>query len=150
MKRVIKMVLESYQLMSNAMWANGATGFYKKTHANHPCSLWTAESRDNFGWLLEHACALASRYTDAYGKIHKSMEHYYTCRDFLSSGSFPQDSRTPFVNCTTFKGEADVHVAYKKQLLEKWRNDASRVDNTQQFDMFIDIFFPEEASNTNA
>lgn len=123
LKRVVKMILESYQLMSNAMWANSGQGFYKLSHKNHPCSHWVAASRANFRWLFEHTQALLAVYNFSYHKTHKCMEHFNTCAQYMQNGAFPAEERTPHVNCTEFKDETNVHFAYQKQMLKKWQND---------------------------
>jgi hypothetical protein len=123
MKRVVKMILESFQLMSNAMWIHREKGFYKPTHMKHPCSTWTAASRENFEWLLNHALGLLAAYSDRYNKVHKCEEHLKTCLVYKESGAFPLEKRTPHVNCTTFKHIDDVHLAYRLQMIEKWKAD---------------------------
>ena len=123
LKRVVKMILESFQLMSNAMWAHGQTGFYKLSHANHPCSTWTAQSRANFMWLLEHALELSAIYTEVYGRSHKCLRHLASCEAYAVSATFPSEDPTPFANCTEYKYVADVHKAYRFQMLRKWNND---------------------------
>jgi hypothetical protein len=123
LKRVVKMILESYQLMSNAMWANGAQGFYRLSHKSHPCSLWIAESRANFQWVFQHAQALFSVYNLHYRRTHKCMEHFNTCAQYMHRGSFPSEAPTPHVNCTEFKSIQDVHKAYRFQMLKKWQQD---------------------------
>ena len=121
-KRANKMIVESFQLMSNGMWLNGSDGFYKKTHLNHPCSIWTAESRGNFAWLFEHTIELLTLYEQRYPpKIHKCTEHLETVQGYLWNGLFKGEDRTPFVNCTLFKGIEDVHRAYRFHLNEKWK-----------------------------
>lgn len=77
-KHVVKMVLETAQLLStnipdevrNMM---PTQKFYKPTHRNHPCSMWTRASQANFEWLISHGLALAGEYQHRYGKIHKSL-----------------------------------------------------------------------------
>ncbi len=64
-KHVVKMILESAQMMSTIIG-----GPYKPTHANHPCTIW-ARKRTNFEWLSKHALALCHEYTLRYGKFHK-------------------------------------------------------------------------------
>ena len=72
-KHVVKMVLESAQIMCSALYKHGQTNIpYKPTHKNHPCVVWAAVSRANFNWLSKHAKALCVEYTHRYGKIHKS------------------------------------------------------------------------------
>lgn len=71
-KHVVKMCLETTQLLSNAVLLNGGHSLYKMSHAKHPCSIWTAESLENFKWLTRHGLALFTEYTRRYGKVHKS------------------------------------------------------------------------------
>jgi hypothetical protein len=64
--------------------------------------------------------ALSDEYTNRYGKVHKSMEHYET---FLENAHYiPEGKLTPFVNCTPYK-EMEVIPAYRKYMQEKWNND---------------------------
>lgn len=77
-RHVIKMVLESTQLLSNAFSLDDAP--YKRTHYNHPCSIWTRESYENWQWLMMHAVALADEYTYRYNKSHKCLDVLYLMR----------------------------------------------------------------------
>jgi len=121
-KRLIKMVLESAQLLSTAMTVLGdSRAPYKPTHVNHPCSVWARASKGNYNWLLSHFVALCSVYTERYGKIHK-------CADFIDlfsevSVGFPVEEFLPFVNCSLFKEEHDVILAYRKTMEAKWQAD---------------------------
>jgi hypothetical protein len=78
-KHVVKMILESAQLLYCAHWMTDATtlpaGAYRKTHPNHPCAIWTRESLDNYVWLCELALALCDEFTFRYGKVHKTQAH---------------------------------------------------------------------------
>lgn len=118
-KRANKMIVESFQLMSNAMWINGSTGFYKKTHLNHPCSLWAAKSRANYIWLLKHARELLRLYTERYHRTHKCEQYLEQAWEYKRHG-FALDYLTPFANCTDFKHMHDVHRAYRFHLQKKW------------------------------
>lgn len=73
-KHVIKMILESAQLLSTAhRIVDGDTEnsvLYRSTHKNHPCSKWCRESLANYYWLYELFCHLCDEYTYRYGKIH--------------------------------------------------------------------------------
>jgi len=71
LKRVVKMITESYKLLSNALHLNGLAPFYRLSHLNHPCSSWVAESSENYRWLLRHATRLCEIYTAKYGRVHK-------------------------------------------------------------------------------
>lgn len=124
-KRVNKMLIESYQVLSTALHKNGAEPFYRVTHQNHPCVIWAAESSLNYQWLLRHAVALSDVYTSVSDKIHKCQ------RDALAPArkglEFMYQAKgdvglTSFVNCTNFK-QLEITLAYKACLLEKWKND---------------------------
>jgi hypothetical protein len=74
-KHVVKMVLESAQLLSNAHHmldgAQAITPIYKLTHKNHPSAVWVRSSKAHYQWLwclLEQLC---KEYTHRYKKIHK-------------------------------------------------------------------------------
>ena len=62
-KHCVKMILESNQLLCTAFWMQDIEAPYKKTHYNHPSSVWARESRGNFDWLLKHTAALFCEYT---------------------------------------------------------------------------------------
>jgi len=75
-KHVIKMILESAQMLSTAHrvldgeeYAN-KMGLYKLAHKNHPSTIWVRTSEDNYDWLWQHMCALMKEYTHRYGKKH--------------------------------------------------------------------------------
>jgi hypothetical protein len=69
-KRVVKMCLESAQMLSTAINLNGGNAPYKSTHINHPCNKWVRQSRSNYIWLCEHLIYLLKEYTKRYNKIH--------------------------------------------------------------------------------
>ena len=95
-KHVVKMVLESAQLLSTCHRVlDGEHGYkvspagrklqiwthpdpimektlYKASHFNHPCSVWLRESTEHYEWLYKHFKALSDEYTKRYGKIHLS------------------------------------------------------------------------------
>lgn len=68
---VIKMVLESTQMLSTVAQLRGHPGCYKITHVKHPCVLWTARHPSNWSWLVQHAKSMSKEYTARYnGRIH--------------------------------------------------------------------------------
>lgn len=75
-KHVVKMVLESAQMLSTAHRLLDGDDciapdvLYKVAHAKHPCTLWTMESIANYHWLYNHFVALCDEYTYRYGKTH--------------------------------------------------------------------------------
>lgn len=102
-KHVVKMILESAQLLSTAHrvldgehYIDSSSGrkiqrwrlpeekeniLYKATHFNHPCALWTMESIENYKWLYKHFLALSEEYNLRYNKQHKS---WVELREILS------------------------------------------------------------------
>jgi hypothetical protein len=92
-KHIVKMVVESAQLLStahrvldgvpekNGRWTTYRLTdtlredvLYKSTYFNHPCAVWARESQDNYYWLYQHFLALCQEYRNRYGKIHE-IEH---------------------------------------------------------------------------
>lgn len=89
-KHIVKMVLESAQMLSTAhRMLDGVLHvndkgkgkyimedqskedlLYKVTHPNHPCSIWTRESIVNYMWHYQHFVALCDEYTYRYNKKH--------------------------------------------------------------------------------
>ena len=57
-KHVVKMILESVQMLCTALNKKGFTTPYKSTHVKHPCVLWVESSHDNFLWLKNLTLAL--------------------------------------------------------------------------------------------
>jgi hypothetical protein len=70
-KHVVKMPLESLQMMSTIANYLGFDSPYRPVMLNHPCTIWARESQQNFLWLWEHAGSLCEEYTSRYGKTHK-------------------------------------------------------------------------------
>lgn len=122
-RRVIKMCLESLQLLSTAINFHGGQGPYKNTHANHPCTLWVKESRTNAIWLLQHFKALCNEYTKRYNKQHKCETYLDVIEQQIQM--IPDKGQTPFVNCTEHKNIANVHEAYVVALRNKWEKDTA-------------------------
>lgn len=75
-QHVVKMILESVQILCTVLNKKGYSTPYKSTHMKHPCVLWVEESYDNFLWLSQLATALNDEYKYRYEKNinHKSMQ----------------------------------------------------------------------------
>ena len=75
-KHVVKMILESAQLLSSAVRLSGIDAGYRLTHQNHPCSIWVRESLSNWIWLRDLSNALNAEYRYRYDKDinHKSYD----------------------------------------------------------------------------
>ena len=82
-KHVVKMILESAQLLSTAHHKLGspiASNLYKPTHVNHPSTVWVRESVKHYEWLYQHFIALCDEYTNRYHKVHAT---YTKLNEFL-------------------------------------------------------------------
>lgn len=75
-KHIVKMILETAQLLSSAHHIlDGEISpfksvLYKPTHKNHPSTIWTRESHENYEWLYEHFLELCNEYTRRYHRVH--------------------------------------------------------------------------------
>lgn len=92
-KHVVKMIVESAQLLSTAhRYLDGEeyiqlsknnrrlkrwrlpdereSLLYKGAFLNHPCGVWTRETRDNYAWLYSLFAFLCDEYTHRYHKEH--------------------------------------------------------------------------------
>ena len=94
-KHVVKMVLESTQMLCSAFDPIHKPP-YKKAYYNHPCTIWTRTSKENYMWLLIHAFSLAIEYTHRYNKVHASQKVINWCYKNIDKIDFPEQKRTPF------------------------------------------------------
>lgn len=100
-KHVIKMILESVQLLCSAHHicpAKTITKYvppYKLTHKNHPCSKWVRESLNNYIWLCKLTVELLKEYTYRYGKIHKCEQEGYISDLISNIPDLPDKGFTP-------------------------------------------------------
>jgi hypothetical protein len=119
-KHVVKMILETAQLLYCAHWVLDPDGLlptaYKKTHPNHPCSIWIRESIENYRWLSDLGLCLCREYTFRYGKRHKTEDHIQWLSDNFPP--LPVVERTPFRMAmpNEFK-EDDPIMAYRAYYL---------------------------------
>lgn len=155
-KHVVKMILESAQMLSTAHWMGWAQilqlldsmkqkqikealrksverslqPVYSMTHVNHPCTIWTRETRKNYEWLCIHAKSLCEEYTRRYGKRHKSEDVIdWLCENVPPHLQNCDKPLTPFAQAMPdiYKADSAV-VAYQsyyigeKMRFAKWRH----------------------------
>jgi hypothetical protein len=116
-KHVNKMLIESVQLLSNALNLLGRPAPYKLTHKNHPCSIWVRENRNNYKWLWYLAYNLGLEFRVRYGHEHK-------CFSILNQQvpldtELPAGNRTTHPNCTPYKEMSDILAAYRRYYIEE-------------------------------
>ncbi len=125
-RRVIKMALETAQLLSAAVilrCGHDGDGLYGLTHYNHPCSRWCRRSLGNFLWLVEHGRGLCSEYRHRFGKTHKALDVIERCYDRAiaeKGGYMALDDVSFDFNSSAFKDVADPVTAYRKTMMLKW------------------------------
>ena len=92
---VVKMIVESCQLLSTQDRLNGLTDDrYKITHVNHPCRKCLINEY-NYIWLQYHLYGLLKEYTFRYGKIHK-------CKDLFEKYWKRNDADDLYLNKINF------------------------------------------------
>lgn len=129
-KRLVKMILESVQMLSTAIARHGGTPVYRVAWAKHPCTIWTGDSRANYEWHLSLLNEMNKEYSFRYGylkglgqKDHASFTAGYQ-KLIDQVNIMPTISQlTQFPNCSLFKDESDVIKAYRLTMLEKWKKD---------------------------
>jgi len=70
-KHVVKMVLETTQMLSTAARRHDYDVGYKSAYPKHPMTIWVGDTWDNFHWAMMHAEALSLEYTFRFRKFHK-------------------------------------------------------------------------------
>lgn len=112
-QHVVKMILESVQILCSALSAKGFDTPYRPTHAKHPCVLWAGASYDNFLWLKRLAAALNREFRYRFQKEvdHKSMEALRK----LKGKSFEKNGLTPFAQAMPeqYRVPGDPVAAYR-------------------------------------
>jgi len=121
-KHVVKMILESAQLLCGA-YGTENTPPYKRTHYNHPCSIWTRTSRENYEWLISHAMSLSYEYTRRYGRVHKSQAVIEWCSKNIDLIEFTDSGFTelPMAMPDEYKSD-NVVTAYRQYYINEKLN----------------------------
>jgi hypothetical protein len=125
-KHVVKMILETAQLLSTAHHMLGSTAPYKVTHKNHPSAVWARSGRYQYRWLYELLEALSDEYTKRYGKVHLTWKK---CSEALREppSGIPEIEWTDPPQCMPdeCKDPAGAVVAYRTYYMFKraeWLN----------------------------
>ena len=133
-RHVVKMILETAQMMCTVVASYGHNTPYRPTHAKHPCTVWAGQSRANWDWLIEYGMELSAEYTKRYGKVHKSQSVIERCA--MTHIDLPNIPRTPFAQampaqyqneCVVtayrayYHGEKAGFATWKTQKPDWWR-----------------------------
>jgi len=125
-QHVIKMILESAQMLCTVLNHHGIQTPYRSTHAKHPCTIWAGESLSNWRWLRDLTLALNTEYQYRYEKDidHKSARVVMN----LPEPPIKNIGLTPFAQTMPdeFKVDGDAVQAYRnfyigdKSRFAKW------------------------------
>jgi len=133
--RVVKMILESCQMLCTALNVQGNETPYKNAHLNHPSTKWVRESSTNFLNLVKHTDAMLAEYKLRFGKhkVHKCERVLKICKELFDASKFPTDKSTKLPLCMPdeFKTENVVksyrdfyadkpRMRYPKEKIPKW------------------------------
>ena len=136
-KHVVKMILESAQLLCTAHWIDKYIGYiprkltskewqiireHKKVEPrpfpylpvmhNHPCSIWVRSSMDNYEYLYTLALALNDEYGYRYGKSHRSVRDVVLQ---LPNITLPRNGLSPFAQAMPDELQGpDAIAAYRR------------------------------------
>lgn len=122
-KRLNKMILESAQMLSTALRRHGVGNgpHYRSAYQNHPCTLWTGNTRKNYLWLCDHALAMCAIYSATRKRTHsceRVIQFCYRMSDKIKSGELKD-----FTDCTKINLDLPITQKYKVCLKLKWDND---------------------------
>lgn len=113
-QHVVKMILESVQMLCTALNKKGFTTPYKSTHIKHPCVLWVEQSFENFNWLKSLAVALNSEYRF---RFEKNSDHSsILVLKEISGYSYENQGLTEFAQAMPdqYKVPGDAVKAYRQ------------------------------------
>lgn len=131
-KHVVKMILETSQILCTVLNEKDIETPYRPTHKNHPCVKWAGNSFGNFWYLTRLLNFLNDEYNYRYNKIHKSfivINEFFQNKNIYATATnlFLYENITPFVQCMPDKYKCDDTVqAYRnyyigeKQHIAKW------------------------------
>lgn len=76
-KHVVKMILESAQMLCTARNSLGYPSTYKSAYVNHPSNKWVRSSYNHYDWLFQHYAELCNEYIHRYNKNHKCFDLFW-------------------------------------------------------------------------
>jgi len=159
-KHVVKMILEYAQLLSTAhrvldgtvttvlnsvgrkktvylLTDNRDSNIYSATHINHPSTVWTRDSEENYLWLTDLWCELMKEYTYRYEKNHaterlipfllNAPDNINRDRKFTEPTPAMPDDAKVMKEVYTDRFEIDALASYRKYYIQnkihlaKWK-----------------------------
>lgn len=127
--RVNKMITESAQLLSTAMYINGVenppAGIY---NPHGRLQKWIASHEGNFIWVIKHYMALNSEWhkRGVRTKRHEGFRHIHDFVEYVGgTHKLKNYYTTPFINYSFYNKDTNpdglIFTEYKLTLLDKWK-----------------------------
>ena len=118
--RVVKMILESCQILSTVLNEQGLVAPYKSFNPKHPSCLWAAETSANFRALVVHCDAMLKEYTERFRKTHKCDAVLDQIVDLYDRDNFNCHYPTPLkMAMPDYFKRADVVESYRRYYANK-------------------------------
>ena len=139
-KHVVKMILETAQLLSTAHHVLDGEGcqikdlIYKKTHTNHPCAKWVRESDMNYWWTYNLLRCLLQEYTFRYGKVHATSRILDTL--FKNPRNIHYGPMTTHPQCMPDDCKSDDIVKSYRNYYIKYKNSTAQWKNRNTPDWY--------------
>ena len=146
-KHIVKMPLESAQMLAVAMGRYGAnlgnlrkldgSTYSHQAFMHHPCTQWACYSFHNMAWLIVHAQSLMFEYLHRYGKHHGCATAIGDASNLFTQSGYSLSSyidHTPFARAMPaefkYDDSIDTITAYRRYLQTKkwaaWKKDPAR------------------------
>lgn len=124
-KHVVKMPLETAQMLCTINAGYDIPVPYKPTHKNHPCTIWANSSRANYQWLVDLGINLCKEYTYRYHKVHacqKIIESLAVCPEQIPSTPQTAFAQAMPDDCKQENAPQAYQMYYKqyKHHIAKW------------------------------
>lgn len=125
-RHCVKMPLEISQQLCSVYWNQNIEAPYRKTHSNHPCSIFARTSCLNFEWVVRHGKVLCDEYTARYNRRHASQDVIEWCDKNSHNLIFDKFEQTDFaiaiapeMKCRQIKGFDGFDAVTKYRLYYK-------------------------------
>ena len=127
-KHIVKMILESTQILSTIRKLNNKTFYLKPTHVNHPSTQWVNQSINHYKYLIKLTEMLMQEYQYRYNKEHtyKSIIEEYKddLPDLPNIPFMPPTKAMPEYYKYTFVSTSNAYrhyFFYEKSHIHQWK-----------------------------
>lgn len=122
---VVKMILESTQMLCTVVNECGGESPYRSVHQKHPCTLWVGKSKSNFLWLQDLVHELNEEFR--YRFSGRSHQCYDIAMNLDLPSDFPDLGVTARPQCVPDSYKRDdpidayrLYYALSKSHIHKW------------------------------